>query len=618
MLSTTSRVVGIRWARKDFRKFRLYSYSASRMKDNYSLSIYDSLTEKSKVVNPGETDSTNGTKRKGMAWYTCGPTVYDVSHLGHARTYVSLDFIQRAMLYIYKLQCATMNDPPPPPVFIMNITDIDDKILARAKEQNTAPLDLARKFENEFFEDMDALNVMRPTIVTRVSEHVTLSIIPYIEKIIKNGMAYRSSDGSVYFDVTAFEATMGHLTRYGKLASRSSESTFFEWSNHNNNTNSDKRDPRDFVLWKSRHHDDEGVTWDSPWGYGRPGWHIECSAMIDSTMERFKHHVVHIHAGGADLKFPHHTNEIAQAEAYRWQCGFSKNAEWIPHWIHIGHLHIDGLKMSKSLKNFITIREILETDIDGSLLDSPADDFRCWCLGLSGSYRGQVTYSKARLIEAKAVRQKIIQFFLDGELWKKKSKAVPGILTIPWSKCEHDLVQDSVDGETKFHQGLMGYTSGDFDGSRILLTIIKMSENGSRYIKSVNVGTAPIYPLERILITVRKCLEVLGFTEKTFRAGLNDTSTSISFDRNGELIDELINFRKNVRDIALSALKDGAKSEVCKKLLIACDRLRDDSLPSLGIEVFDTHGPDDRKWRLCIPKKKDVSDTVKGVRLPNE
>jgi len=389
-----------------------------RRHEEGGLVLFDSLSQSYKQVG---TD-----KVKGIAWYTCGPTVYDSGHLGHARTYVCLDFLHRAILHLYEQQ--PLHQRSQKPIFIMNVTDIDDKILQRAREKNILPKLLAQMYEQEFFQDLQALNVLPPSIVTRVSEHVEHAIIPYIQRILKNNLAYvltdaasESSSGDVYFDVTAFERSRGGLNKYGKLAPPSAADPLFFEREQNDRAKTElmqKRDPRDFCLWKQRK-PEEDMYWNSPWGQGRPGWHIECSAMIDSTMLQFPNHKIFFHAGGVDLKFPHHTNEIAQAEAYRTDHNNhepTKQEEWIPHWIHTGHLHIHGAKMSKSTKNFITIRKYLQSSQTlSSTLSSPSDDFRLWCLGLSGHYTAPATYSETRILEARAVREKIVRFLVDGE-----------------------------------------------------------------------------------------------------------------------------------------------------------------------------------------------------------
>ena len=183
-------------------------------------------------------------------------------------------------------------------------------------------------------------------MVTRVSEHVDADIVPYIERLVSNNMAYEIKNDGVYFDVRSFEAQMQGVTKYGKLAPPAQATDFFNIDD--SNATNHKRDPRDFALWKVRK-DKEPMYWPSPWGQGRPGWHIECSAMIEAVQRRFRDtHTFSVHAGGVDLCFPHHTNEIAQAEAYHHNR--DKNAdtaakprkakEWIPHWLHLSLIHI--------------------------------------------------------------------------------------------------------------------------------------------------------------------------------------------------------------------------------------------------------------------------------------
>jgi cysteinyl-tRNA synthetase len=229
-----------------------------------------------------------------LTWYSCGPTVYDVAHLGHARTYVCQDIIRRILVDYFRIDA----------VFAMGITDIDDKIIDKAKSEGLIHWEqmqgFARVLEQSFFADMDRLGVARPDVVLRVTEHID-AIIAYVQGIEQKGHAYQTPDG-VYFDMNSFKASSGH---YGKLSSLPPQDETQE-ATSTIIGKSEKRNPRDFVLWKSAKPGEP--SWASPWGPGRPGWHIECSAMTHSYFgERLD-----VHSGGVDLKFPHHTNEIAQ------------------------------------------------------------------------------------------------------------------------------------------------------------------------------------------------------------------------------------------------------------------------------------------------------------------
>lgn len=233
--------------------------------------------------------------RKEITWYACGPTVYDSAHLGHARTYVATDILRRIICDYFKV----------PLKFAMGITDIDDKIIKKGKEKNFVNNEdfrkLAADLEIEFLQDMDALNVRRPDAILRVTEHIP-DIITFVNNLIEKKHAYVAGDG-VYFDLSS----MPSIQKYDKFGC----ANVAEAEEEDNITAeaSDrvtKRNPRDFALWKITNPSDPG--WSSPWGYGRPGWHIECSAVTHSYFGE----ELDIHSGGVDLKFPHHTNEIAQ------------------------------------------------------------------------------------------------------------------------------------------------------------------------------------------------------------------------------------------------------------------------------------------------------------------
>ncbi|SPJ10566.1 cysteine--tRNA ligase, putative [Plasmodium sp. DRC-Itaito] len=271
-----------------------------------------------------------------IKWYACGPTVYDAAHLGHARTYVSFDIIRRILVNYFKYDV----------FMVINITDIDDKIIKRSVEEKIGFTELARKWEYEFWEDMKSLNVLLPTAITRVSEYVG-DIVKYIEKIIENKYAYVSEEGSVYFDIDEFKKSEKHFYARMEPLSVKDENKILEGEGDLGVISKKKKNTYDFALWKSSKPNEP--HWDSPWGKGRPGWHIECSTMASNILGD----VLDIHSGGIDLRFPHHDNELAQSEA------FFDHSQWVNYFLHSGHLHIEGLKMSKSLKNFITIKNML-------------------------------------------------------------------------------------------------------------------------------------------------------------------------------------------------------------------------------------------------------------------
>ena len=456
-----------------------------------SFVLFDSLSNTFKPV-PSFDKTQDGL---GLAWYTCGPTVYDAAHLGHARTYVWMDILRRILEHTQ----ATCNRPAP--LFVMNVTDVDDKILNRANENGEHPLALAKRWEEEFWNDLDALGCLRPHVVTRVTEHVETDIVPYIERLVEEEMAYITEKG-IYFNVREYDSRMGHVTKYGKLAPPSAATDFF--TRHDPSpTDTVKRDERDFALWKIRK-EGEDVYWSSPWGEGRPGWHIECSAMIESIQNLFREtHVFAVHAGGVDLKFPHHTNEIAQAEAYHPH-RVAVEGEWIPHWIHTGHLYIEGMKMSKSLKNFITVGALLSQGKEESALSSPADDFRLWCLGLSGSYRGPATYSQTRLEEAKTVREKLVRFLVDGEEWLLKSNGESKVKR--WGTHQVELYNKVMEVSESCFDALMGCQQQkyfDMDGAQYVESLVELSEQGRAYMTKVAPSEGPTEPLYEAMRVLR-------------------------------------------------------------------------------------------------------------------
>ncbi|MFX1521585.1 MAG: cysteine--tRNA ligase [Promethearchaeota archaeon] len=294
--------------------------------------------------------------------YVCGPTVYDYPHLGHGRTYLAFDMIIRYLKYRgYNVKT------------IINITNIDDKIIKRAKNNNEDPQELADRFEQIYYEDMDALGIEKADFYPRVSDTIP-EIVEFISTLIKKGNAY-DSNGDVYFDVSTVE-------EFGKLSGQKIEEMR---SGARIAVREGKRNPYDFALWKAS---EEGEPyWESPWGRGRPGWHIECSTMS----MKYLGPQLDVHSGARDLIFPHHENEIMQSEAYTGKKPFVK------YWIHTGFLTIDGEKMSKSLGNFITIRQLLEK------YDPEA--FRLFVA--STHYRNPIDYSEESMNQAEQNLERI-------------------------------------------------------------------------------------------------------------------------------------------------------------------------------------------------------------------
>ena len=256
--------------------------------------------------------------------YSCGPTVYDYFHIGNARPFIIFDTLRRYMEYKgYKV------------IFVQNFTDIDDKMINRANEESITVKELGDRFIEEYFRDADALGIKRATFHPRATEHID-DMIAFIQKLIQKGMAYEAQ-GDVYFDTSVLED-------YGKLSGQRLEELE---AGARVDVEEGKKNPMDFALWKAQKPGEP--AWDSPWGRGRPGWHIECSVMAIKYLGE----TIDIHSGGQDLIFPHHENEIAQSEG-------ATGKPFARYWLHNGYININNEKMSKSLGNFFTVREILQ------------------------------------------------------------------------------------------------------------------------------------------------------------------------------------------------------------------------------------------------------------------
>ncbi|MEW6373586.1 MAG: cysteine--tRNA ligase [Pseudomonadota bacterium] len=330
------------------------------------LKIYNTLAREKQVFVPMEAG------KVGM--YVCGMTVYDYCHVGHARMMMAFDVIYRWLMESgYDVK------------YVRNITDIDDKIIKRAVENGETLSSLVTRFTKYMDEDTAALGILPPNVVPRATEYVP-QMLSIIEKLEEKGLAYKSEDGDVNYAVRGFEG-------YGKLSGKSLDDLR---AGERVDVNTGKRDPLDFVLWKAAKESEPAeAKWDSKWGRGRPGWHIECSAMSCATLgERFD-----IHGGGQDLQFPHHENEIAQSEG-------AFGGTMVNYWIHNGFVRVDNEKMSKSLGNFFTIRDVLKK--------YDAEVVRFFIL--RAHYRSPLNYSDVHIDDAKGALTRLYTALSDVDL----------------------------------------------------------------------------------------------------------------------------------------------------------------------------------------------------------
>jgi len=316
---------------------------------------------------------------KSVGMYCCGPTIHDFAHIGNFRTFVFTDLLRRYLEFRgYGVK------------HVMNITDVEDKIIKRVREAKTTLRDYTGKYEAAFLEDLKTLGCKSPSVMPRATEYIP-QIIALIEKLIARGIAYQAADGSVYFSIDKYR---GCGCKYGQLVNLN-----FDGMRVGERVASDeyeKESLADFALWKARVPDDGEVFWDSPWGQGRPGWHIECSAMsMDVLGTSFD-----IHAGGEDLMFPHHEDEIAQSEGAGVQAPGQK---FVKYWLHGSHLLVEGKKMSKSLGNFFTLRDLLGKGFNGREIRY---------LMISAHYREQFNFTLDGLSSARTALARIDECLL--------------------------------------------------------------------------------------------------------------------------------------------------------------------------------------------------------------
>lgn len=437
----------------------------------------------------------------------------------------------------------------------------------------------SRKYEREFMEDMEALGIREPDILTRVTEYVP-KIIAFVEKIIAKGMAYKSN-GSVYLSLDAFQ-TAGHNYRKlspagpGGAATTAAEMAEGEGALANGGSTSEKRNTNDFALWKASKAGEP--AWESPFGPGRPGWHIECSVVAGDILGE----QIDIHSGGEDLKFPHHDNELAQSEAC-FGC-----QQWVNYFTHTGHLHIEGLKMSKSLKNFVTIRQALE--------HSTARQLRI--MFLLQAYDQPMSYSDQTIDDARSKENTFKSFFREVEALVRKDYLNE---EVGWrmGDTDHNLAKAYLATRQLVHESLLD----NFNTKDAMLALLKVINEANAYLRMPNLQPSTLL-LRAIATYASQILKVFGVIN-----GADDFGFGGGGEGKGELsesgsdstsyIGAMVSFRENVRNAALAAAKGGDTEAAIQSILRICDGLRDETLPTLGVRLEDR--PAGTMWNLEDP-----------------
>ncbi len=499
-----------------------------------TLRLYNTLTRQLEDFEPAEPGR--------VRMYVCGMTVYSYCHIGHARAMISFDVVYR-----------WLREKGLEVTYVRNYTDVDDKIIARAAELGEAPLDLSERFIAALDADLAALGLEKPQVEPKVSEHIP-QVVAMVERLVDRGHAYATDKGDVWFAVDSFE-------RYGQLSGRKLDDLR---AGERVAVNSDKRHPGDFALWKSAK--DGEIAWDSPWGPGRPGWHIECSVMATEHLgETFD-----LHGGGIDLVFPHHENEIAQSECASGAHPFAT------YWMHNGHLTLvddagEPIKMSKSLGNVINIRDLL-TEV-------PAEAVRV--LYMESHYRRPLPFSRARLEDCLQAAERV---YLARQALEAMA-ALP-VAATP-AELARDLGEDAqalVETVERFAGAFGEAMDEDFGTGRALAELFEL-------VRAVNRFANHKKWWKRSSALAQQALACFDLSGRVLGIGGRDSDAFF-----GELTAKLLT-RAGLSQAEVDAKVAARDAARASKDWAAADGLRDE-LDGLGVVIMD--GASGTTWRMRV------------------
>jgi cysteinyl-tRNA synthetase len=459
-----------------------------------------------------------------VAMYVCGPTVYNYIHIGNARTFIWFDQIRHYLTY-RGLHVT----------YVMNYTDVDDKIIDRAALEGVSAEEITHKYSAAFEANMEALGVKPPDILSRATDHVS-EMVDAIQGLIEKGVAYAAEDGDVFFAVERFPG-------YGKLSHRTLDDMR---AGERVEPYPGKQHPLDFALWKSAKEGEP--SWPSPWGPGRPGWHIECSVMSTKYLGMS----FDIHGGAADLKFPHHENEIAQAEA------LAGDEPFVRYWLHAGLVQMEAEKMSKSLGNVVLANDLLES--------YPGEALRYWAI--AGSYRSQAAFSEAALDDA-------VQGW---ERWRNFIESARHLLgdDMPAGHHVRPVDDDAPEGEGgAYIARFVAAMDDDFNSSEAIAVVHELVREANKHLEAAQRGDTAARD---------KVVELsAAFVEMTEALGFHFPSVKGSSRLTGDLIELLLELREEAR-------RD--------KAFERADKIRN-RLTEIGVQVEDT--PAGPRWRRGTP-----------------